>query len=80
MEDEAAPAFDRAAEMDRTALAHALGGDLELAHHLAQADALYQFVNEEPHRAFLVVGAHQDDRAREARVLHLRHGDEQLAG
>ena len=37
-------------------------------------------VDDQPHGAVGTVGAHIDHRAGEARVAHLRHGDQQLAG
>ena len=80
MEDEAAARLDRAAEMNMRAVARTLAVDFELLQQLVDGDLVDQLVDHEPHRPLLVMGAHQDHRAGKARVLHLGHGDEQLAG
>jgi len=80
MEHEATAAFDRAAEMHVALQPKPRRLDPELAQELGQAQLLDELVNDNAERALLVVGAHEDDRALEARILHLRHCDKQLTG
>src|SRR5579885_3413607 len=81
MQHEPAPSrLDRATKMDARPACEASGLDPELLHQLGQGELVDQLVNHQPHGALLVMRAHHDDGAREARVLHLRHGDEKLSG
>src|SRR5208282_4279036 len=80
MQHEAAPGLDRAAEMDLLAAFRAGALDAELPHQRRPGDLVQKLVNHQPHRAVGVVRAQEDHRAREARILHLRHGDQEMAG
>ncbi len=79
MKHEAAAGFDRAAEMNRGAV-EPRAGKAELAQHILDRGLFDDLVDDEAHRAIGIVRAHEDHRPHEARILHLRHGDEQLSG
>ena len=83
---EAAPCLDRTADVDRHA-AHVVGyaalrrrgHDVELVEEIGKRDVGGALIDDETHRPVLGMRAHVDHRAREARVRHDRHGDEELA-
>ena len=84
MQDEAAAAVDRAAIADheisrgrRQADGFLFVDDAQLHQEIGKAHLL-NLVDDQPHRAFLAVGADIDDGACEAVVLHAGHGDEEL--
>lgn len=78
MQHESPTALDRAAEMDQDLLFLAAGIDAELIQEIGKRDAVHQLVDDQPHRALGRMGAQKDDGSREPRILHLRHGDEQM--
>lgn len=80
MQHEAAAGFDRAAEMDPGAAADPHRLDAKLFHQLGERELIEELVDHDPHCALFVVGAHQDHGPGKARVLHLRHGNEELSG
>src|SRR6204780_845402 len=80
MQHETAPDLDRAAEMDLCSAFRAGALDAELPHQIRPSDVVQQPVDHQPHCAVGIVRADVDHRAREARILHLRHGDQKMAG
>ena len=78
MEDEAAAGLDRAAVMN-AAIGRLAGFDLELPQQAAEADPGALVADADADRAILVVDAHRDHRALEARIGHSRHRQQQLA-
>ena len=54
--------------------------DADLLEQVLEGQAVDQPVDHQAHRAVGGVGAEIDDAAGEARVRHLRHGDQQLPG
>ena len=80
MQHEAAPLFHRPAEMDADLVAALVGADVQLLQQVGEGDRADAPVDDQPHGAVGAVGAHIDHRAGEARIAHLRHGDQQLAG
>jgi hypothetical protein len=79
MEHEAPPRLDRAAMVD-CAVRRFSWIDLELAKQAAEADPRALVADADPDGAILVMNAHRDDCALEARVGHSRHCQQQLAG
>jgi hypothetical protein len=79
MKDEAAPGLDRAAVMDR-AVGRDARVDLQLAKKAAKGDAGALVADADADGAILVVDAHGDHGAFEARVGHSWHRQQQLAG
>ncbi len=80
MQDESAAGLDRPAEMDATVVERGRRFDAELLHQGRPGHIFEKTIDDQTHRAILVVGAEIDHGPREARILHLRHGDEKMAG
>ena len=78
MQHEAAAGLDRPAEIDRMASLRVLRPILSCCSRSGKVKELHRLLTTRP-IAPSAVGAHIDDRAREARIPHLRHGDQQLA-
>ena len=79
MENEALARFDRAAVMDRLALLLARL-DFELMQKLGERHVIHHLVDDDAHRALGAVGAQEHHAAGEARVFHMRHRHQQVAG
>src|SRR5438270_12618537 len=79
MKDEPPPRLDRTTVMDG-AVRRFARVDVELAQETAEADSGALVADSDSDRAILIVGAHCDRRAFEARIGHSRHCQQQLAG
>jgi hypothetical protein len=77
MEDKAAPRFDRPAMVNGT-IRRLTRVDIELAKQTAKTDSRTFVANADTNRTVLIVDAHGNDRALEARVRHTRHCEKQL--
>ncbi|CDX46068.1 hypothetical protein MPLDJ20_80182 [Mesorhizobium plurifarium] len=75
--DRPAIAHDEIARMRRQADRFLLVHDAEL-HQQVRKQHLLRLVDDQPHRAFVAVGADVDNGARETVVLHARHGNQEL--
>jgi hypothetical protein len=78
MENEAAAGLDRTSVVDR-AIRCLSRIDLELAEQSAEADPRALVPDTNADRTVLVVDAHRDHGALEARIGHPGHGEKQLA-
>ena len=79
MQDEAAPGFDRTAEVDVDTALHLRVVNAQLLEKIIEGQRFEDAIDDEAHRAFGAVGAQVDDGLGEARIAHARHGDEQVA-
>ena len=80
VQHEAAARLDRAAEMDRHVAGRGLLLDPDLLEQILEAQAVDQPVDHQPHGAVDRMRAEIDHAAREARIGHLGHRNQQLPG
>src|SRR5262249_18405192 len=71
---------DGAAEMDADLLGDRARLDVELLEKIGERKLLEELVDDQAHGAVGVVGAHVDHGALEARILHLGHRHQEMAG
>src|SRR5437667_2318190 len=80
VQHEAAPGFDRTAEIHRTRVGDVARRDVELRKQLTHRQRAERLVDHKAHRPGIVaVGTKVDHRTSEALIQHLRHRDQQLA-
>ena len=78
MKDEPPSRLHRTAEQDLDLVVDDFGVDVELLQKVGESEGLDLAVYHQAHCTVGGVGTNIDDRAREAGVVHLRHGDQQL--